>query len=770
MTKIAPAQRRATWGAVTALLLLSVSSPAAAAPVGAGGVGDVAAVMAFEPNVGLADDGVAYLGRAGDATLLLRADGVDRALTSTPATLQPGLRFVGASPGAVLAPGPRQGAAVSYFVGNDPSRWRAGVPLHDGVTYRGLYPGVDLRYDGTTSALNGTFLVRPGADPGAVRWRYTAGTARVDGRGDLRVGLGAGMELVEPRPRAWQTIDGARRDVPAAFALRGDETVGITVGAHDPSQSLVVAPGAAAAQPGSAAEPAASPACPQGGSCTRWATFLGSGVGIGPHRTRVGTDRDGNIYVAGNTACPGCLPTVNAQQSTYDASAPYVMMFVSKFDPTGSRLLYSTYVGGPEGAALRDLAVTDDGTVYLAGDTPSAEYPVTAGAYQTTFGGGGIYGDGVVTSLGPDGQLRYSTYLGGGGEDGLWGIDVAPDGDIVLVGFSTRILPEQLNVTGPFGYPTTAGAHQPVSRSPVLLDYDAVVTVIDAGGSALSWSTGLGGQTVDYAHDVAVDAAGDVHVVGTTMSTDFPTTAGAPQTAHASPDEGADNYVTVFDGSSGALARSTYLGGSGDEAPPGVALDAAGAAYVAGGTTSADFSTTAGAYQTGPGGGRDAFVWKADAAGAVVYATLLGGGGDDAAGAGMVVVDPAGRAYVTGVTQSPGYPTSAGAPQRGYAGGTSDAFVTVVDAAGSGVVSSSFLGGGQPVPDPCACPAGTAEAADQGRALTLASDGDVVVTGTTNAPDFPTTPGTFKPAFTGTSSRWAKDRSEVFVARLRLAD
>ena len=268
------------------------------------------------------------------------------------------------------------------------------------------------------------------------------------------------------------------------------------------------------------------------------------------------------------------------------------------------------------------------------------------------------------------------------------------------------------------------------------------MTKLNASGSALVYSTFLGGNDWDSGTGISVDAAGDAYVRGQTESTNFPTTAGAFDTTFNGGT--LDAFVAKLNASGSALVYSTYLGGSGSESsgnPAGaIAVDATGSAYVTGTTSSANFPTTAGAYDTTYNGGYDAFVAKLNASGsALVYSTYLGGsGGDEGWGIG---VDAAGSAYVTGLTSSSNFPTTAGAFDTTY-NGNGDAFVAELNTSGSGLVYSTYLGG---------------SSGDQGNSIDLDAVGNVYVAGQIASSDFPTTPGAFQ-----TSSGGGED---AFVAK-----
>jgi hypothetical protein len=226
-----------------------------------------------------------------------------------------------------------------------------------------------------------------------------------------------------------------------------------------------------------------------------------------------------------------------------------------------------------------------------------------------------------------------------------------------------------------------------------------------------------------------VDGAGNAYVTGFTFSADFPTTPGAFDTTF---NPGTfDAFVTKLNPAGSALVYSTYLGGASTDQGFGIAVDAAGNAYVTGWTVSADFPTTPGAFDT-TAAGADAFVTKLNPAGsALVYSTYLGGASTDQ-GFG-IAVDGAGNAYVTGLTVSADFPTTPGAFDTTFNGG-GDAFMTKLNPAGSALVYSTYLGGASN---------------DQGSGIAVDGAGNAYVTGSTFSADFPTTPGAFDTTFNG---------------------
>jgi hypothetical protein len=335
-----------------------------------------------------------------------------------------------------------------------------------------------------------------------------------------------------------------------------------------------------------------------------------------------------------------------------------------------------------------------------------------------------------------DPGLGYSTYLGGSAVDGASGIAVDGAGSAYLTGDTLST-----------DFPTSAGAFQ-TSNNGVA---DVFVTKLNAAGSALVYSTYLGGSLIDSGHGIAVDGAGGAYVTGYTESDDFPTTAGAFDTGF---NLGGDAFVAKLNAAGSALEYSTYLGGIGEDRPGfAIGVDGAGSAYVTGWTESLDFPTSIGAFDTSFNGVFDAFVTKLNAAGsALSYSTYLGGSAeDDAYG---IAVDGAGSAYVTGSTESgdPDYiefPTTPGAFDTSFNGVNQDAFVTKLNAAGSALGYSTYLGGSS-IRD------------DDGHGIAVDGAGSAYVTGSTDSTDFPTSEGAFDTSYNG-------GFGDAFVTKLNAA-
>ena len=382
--------------------------------------------------------------------------------------------------------------------------------------------------------------------------------------------------------------------------------------------------------------------------------------------------------------------TVGFEVASYDPSRALII------DPV---LSYSTYLGGTADDAGYGIAVDGSGSIYVTGSTGSIDFPTEAP--EQTASGGSV--DTFVAKVQAGGSaLVYSTYLGGNAFDSGTGLSVDGSGDAYIVGYTSSI-----------NFPTTSGAAQTSYGGG---QSDAFLAKLSADGSALTYSTYLGGSDADYGRALAVDSSGDAFVTGDTQSADFPT-ASPLQAALAG---NSDAFVTELDPTGSSLVYSTYLGGGGADVGEGIALDSSGNAYVAGYTFSTDFPT-AHPIQSAIAGGVDAFIAKLNSAGSAFgYSTYFGGSGTDQALA--IAVDSSGNAYITGNTTSANLPATAGALSTTYQG-NGDAFFAKLNAAGSSVLYSSYLGGVD---------------SDSGIGIAVNSSGNIYLTGSTRSSNFPT--------------------------------
>jgi hypothetical protein len=647
------------------------------------GVGQIP--LSFEANQGQTDALVRFLAR-GDGYALFLTD-TEAVLSLQPTPVQPAkgpktihdagqstaansvddilrMQFVGANMQSQPTGLERTAQSSNYFLGNRPSSWRTDVPNFSKVEYAGLYPGIDLVFYGTQRELEYDFTVAPGADPGVIRMNFEgARKVSLDHTGNLILETG-GTKVVEHAPMLYQENAGIRSPVQGRYVLEAGGQVGFEVGAYDKARPLVIDP------------------------VLSYLSYLG---GIAEDEADdVALDTDGNIYVIGETqstdfpkTTAGVLQGSNAGGAGGAESAGGDV-FVLKLNPTGTAVLYATYIGGAGDDYGYTIAVDSAGNAYVGGETISNDFPTTVTLNPNQAGIAG-YLDAFVLKLNAAGSaLVYSSFLGGDGEDAVDAIAVDDMGQAYLAGFAGT------------NFPTTAGAFQPAFAGG---PWDAFVAKVNAGGTALVYSTYLGGSGSggELGLAMAIDQSGAAYVTGFVGSEDFPTTPGAFQPTFGG---GAyDAFVTKLNSSGSGLVYSSYLGGGDDEdALPtgnyilgfaGIALDSSKNAYVTGFTKSTDFPTTSGTLQSSSGGQADAFVTKLSPSGSKLYSTYLGGASDDYGIA--IAVDADGNAYTTGQTQSDDFPKLR-VTQAALAGGT-DAFVTKLNAAGSGLVYSTYLGG-----------------------------------------------------------------------------
>lgn len=656
--------------------------------------------LVFIPNEGQIDARVRYYAPGKGCSFYFLADKIVFALTEVQPNIlsaaQPHSRgtvlelsFVEASSEIKLENCQAGTGKVNYFIGNDPRKWHTKLPVYEKLAYRNVWPGIDLILYSENNQLKYDWYLQPGSRTETIQLHYDgAERLTMSEDGSLSIHYDGGC-LTDARPTAYQEIDGQIITVACSFRLNslgwGAADFGFQIdGFYDPGYPLVIDP------------------------AVQYTTYLG-----GNDRDfcqSIAADRDGNAYVAGQTTSANFPITPGAFDTTFHG---FRDAFVTKLSPDGSSLIYSTYLGGINVNEGTGIAVDASGHAYATGHTNSPDFPVTPGAFQTTLGG---QSDAFVTKLSADGSsLVYSTYLGGSLNDLAYGIAVNAAGSACVVG--------ETNSTD---FPVTAGAFQTALPSATSSGFAAMLS---ADGSSLFFATYLGGSTFNYATSVALDSASQAYVSGVTTSADFPVTAGAFDTTFNGSE---DTFVTKFSADGSSLIYSTYLGGSSFTQALGIAIDAEGSAYVTGRTGSIDFPTTPGAFQTSLQGIYDAFITKFPPDGSsLVYSTYLGGSQGDIANG--IAVDGQGRAYVTGDTFSPDFPTTPWVLPSTF-NGSQDAFVTILSADGSAPIVSYYLGG----------PGGNG-----GRGIALDGRGGVYIAGYTTSASFPVSSGAFQQIYGG---------------------
>ena len=621
--------------------------------------------LLFEANEGQRDSRVRFVARGRGYTLFLASDemvlvGVRQKGHSLTAeysarseqelgSLVLRMKLTGASRNVEVTGEWKQAGRSSYFVGSDPKQWRTGIANYLRVRYKNIYPGIDVIYYGHGGELEHDFVLAPSADPRVINWKFQgANRLRIDAHGDLIVRCQR-QEVLLRHPRIYQQIDGLTRDIAGGYTILGKNRVGFWLSAYDQSQPLTIDP------------------------ILSYSTFLGGSywnVGAG-----IAVDLNGYAYVAGTTASTNFPTQYPIQATCHSCGTPaYPDAFVTKFDPTGSFLVYSTYLGGSGEDTAWSIAVDSAGNAYVVGRTNSSDFPVVNPLF--TYVGFGY--NGFVTKINAEGSaLIYSTYLGPSSTEAS-AIAADSDGNAYIVGR-----------TNSRNFPTTPGAFQTAFQSPF---GDAYVSVLNPTGSAFVYSSYLGGtRGFSVGNSIAVNATGNVFVTGQTKAPDFPTTPSAYQRSLRG---NTDAFVTGFDPQGRSLIYSSYLGGSVfDNAGTGIALDGDGNAYVAGQTWSPDFPTTMGAFQTSCGSGFThvcAFVTAFDPVGAtLIYSTFLGG--NDATIATGLALNPSHEAFVVGTTRATDFPVR-NPLQSSFAGGyNGDVFISQLNASGSDLIFSTYL-------------------------------------------------------------------------------
>jgi subtilase family serine protease len=596
------------------------------------------------------------------------------------------IRFDGANPVIPVAK-ERLSFDVNFFIGNDPDGWRTNVPTFGEIAYENLYDGIDLIYRQTSGGVKYELRVEPGADPGVIGMRY-------DGVESIRLSAESLVmdsslgELRDTIPYSYLENGGG---VDCKFVSRGMMSYGFDCGSYDRSRTLIIDP-------------------------LIYSTYLTGSMSDGANA--VAASAMNRAYVTGYTqssefpATPGAYDTdLDLDNFGYGYDA-----FVAEFNELGTLPFFITFLGGHDIDFGSGIALDSLGNVYVAGSTSSTDFPTTSTAFSKIYGGNA---DAFVTKLDSSGSfLNYSSYLGGGNPDAATSIAVDAFGNATVTGYTTSA-----------NFLVTASAWDKIRNG----TRDAFVTRVFWTGDWLVYSTYLGGGGMETGYAVAVDQAGNAIITGETRSADFPTTADGTDLIFNGT---SDAFVTKLNRAGSDLLFSTYLGGDSADAGYSIAVDRSGDVYVAGDTSSPDFNVTISAYdKMYNGGGSDAFVTKLNMTdGTLNYSTFLGGAASDE-GRG-IAVDNYGVAYVTGETNSSGFPTTRWAYDSHGCSGTWDVFVTKLKSTGDGLVFSSYLASAD---------------GDFAHSIAVDPQNGFYVVGETNSSSFPTTPGAFSTVFGG---RW----------------
>jgi uncharacterized repeat protein (TIGR01451 family) len=728
--------------------------------------------LSFELNAGQAAGQVQFLSRGEGYTLML-SPGVaqlrlqremDAATGGSTTRDVVDMRLVGSSPQATVAGQAPLPGKVNYFLGTDPSHWRTDIPTFAKVAYQEVYPGIDLVYYGNQGQLEYDFVVKPGADPGRILMSYEGPTSMtLDAGGNLLLGTDGGQVVVQ-RPILYQEIGGARREVSGHFELQGAGDVGFAVGAYDRSRPLVIDPILAYSTyfGGTGDDQALAVAVDGQGAAYITGTTLSTDLATTAGAVAPGSfiadlfksgDEGGSWQGSGNG-----LPDADFSEVVVDPKDSNTLYAATFRDRQAAQGVFKSVDGGrswaPINAGLTSLNVTDlaidpvntdnlfasaEGFLFKSTDGGARWNPLTAGLPNDGVGYNGL-------AIAPsDPQVVYAVH-------GRYEVLRSTDGGAswAKVGPTYRLI-EELVVDpadpNTLYYGITKGAFPDDPPGGVFKSTDGGRSFSATGLTASSGQFSLLNLVMDPADPRTLYAATtralykttDGGVSWSTITPGLVTNGNIHQIAVAAGNPATIYVATNFQG----VLKSTDGGGTYRSANLAVSF----VSQVAVDPSDPDtvYATTNGRPRTNTGAiATDAFVAKLAPDGkSFAYITYLGGVGNDV-GRG-IGVDAQGNAIVGGITAAGSFPTTAGAFQAttGRAVGGTTGFVTKLNAGGSGLVYSTYLGGST---------SNFASVGDEVRALVVDSQGRAVVTGATSSPNFPTTPNAYQPALFGFSA------------------
>jgi uncharacterized protein (TIGR03437 family) len=661
---------------------------------------------------------------------------------------------------------------TNYFIGRSPRGWRTSVPNYGQVRVPRLYSGIDLVYHGGAGQLEYDFVVHPGGDPSVIQFEISgAADIQVDGDGCLVLSNGA-KQLRWKAPVIYQMAGQNREEVSGGYELDEENRVHFRVGHYDRRRELII-------------DPTLSYLSYLGGSGREWtravatdtsgnvyvtglttstdlktanafqSAFAGklsfsmtggdvfvakfTSAGVLSYMTYLGgrldeygigiaVDSAGNAYITGATDSTDFPVTQGAYQTVFSGTGGNQCQrtgdaFVTKLNPTGTQLVYSTYLGGRQDDFGGAIAVDASGDAYVTGFTISSDFPVTTGAYQTSLAGIGGQtgrpscsglpwfntGDAFVAKLNPAGsQLVFSTYLGGRADDAGLAIALDSSRNVFVGGFTLSR-----------DFPVTMGAPQTMwlgtdIQNEFFNTGDGFVSKLSSTGAALVYSTYLGGTGDDGVTSLEVAGDGTAWVTGATSSSNFPVSANAVQKKYAGyidlpfliEQSTGDAFATHLNATGTAILYSTYLGGSQNDLGGSIHVDSSGLVYVSGFTDSSDFPVTANAVQRTFGGDGacnqrmfcgtqyfqigDGFLTVVDpVAPNIVYSTFLGGFQDDSLLG--LALDGTGGVWAAGGSHSSNLAATTNAFQKTNAGRTDSWLVHLTGLGATGPVLGSVV-------------------------------------------------------------------------------
>jgi uncharacterized protein (TIGR03437 family) len=705
--------------------------------------------LAFEPNVGQADRHAKFLAHTPNGMLWLTEQGAVLGLAGAKVNSSVEMQFEGASAMARIEGEDQRPGISNYFTGKDRRNWHTDVPQFGKVRYIGVYPGVDVVFYGNPSNLEYDFVLSPGADPSRIRLAFP-GTSKLLAESDGSLAIQGGQVQFRNLPPLISQ-DGKR--VAGHWKILGENRAGFEIDRFDRSKPMVIDPVmtyatylGGATPDGPSLTPLASIAgvavdaqgniiasggtnelnfpvagalyasIPKengdygfvtkinpfvsGAASVVFSTYFNIGMQVrGGAVNAVASDRNGNVYLTGNTgdslplqnplpnlsALPstGCPATINGQPTP---NGPCTHGFITEISPTGNKLLFSSYLGGTVHDEGYALTVDSAGNIYIAGETNSFDFPLAGNFVQSGPGGAR---SGFVSVISPSYSLTFSTYFSSSGSaDQVNAIAVDSSGRIFIAGTAGA---PGLPSAGGFQPNYPGGANQPQAGFAAILKPSAQPVLL--------YSTYLGGSDFDSeANAVATDGKGNIFVAGSAQATDFPVTASAVRGPGGGINPKA--FVTKLNPSAqgtAQLAYSTILGGADVDIATGIAVDPAGRILVAGYTSSPGFQITANALQpdfvgvigSGQFPSNLGFLAQIDptlsGANSLLYSSFVGG--TSGSGLNALTLDATGKIAIVGGGSTSGAPVMSA--YQANALGSSDAYLARFDMSQTGPIVNS---------------------------------------------------------------------------------
>ncbi len=663
-------------------------------------------LLNFERNIGQTDKDIDFIIRSNVSTMFLSATKLNFIFDqennsnnfakkfnnqNNDAKLHPQLtmELIKANNKAKIIALEESSTKTNYLINNKPQN---NVKNFTKVKYESIYPGIDIVYYGNQKQLEYDFIVAPNADPNLINLAFSEATKlTINEQGDLIIDVN-GQIIYQKRPDIYQYINGNKKSIKGSYKLSANNQISFQIGAYDTTKTLIIDP------------------------IVGYSTFLGGTDN--DFSNAIAVDTEGNTYLVGNTASIN-FPVSNFQQQNNKGKND---LFITKIAPDGNRVIYSTYIGGSDNDFGNAIAVDSMGNVYVSGYTFSSDFPILNG-FQPKNGNtiANTGGDAFILKLNAQGNtLAYSTYLGGMGDDLASSIAIDSQNNAYVTGFTNSV-----------NFPV-ANAVQSKSNG----GFDAFVAKLNPMGSSLVYSTYFGGSDNDFGNAIAVDKDRNAYFVGVTDSRNFP----AINPLQSTNSGDSDGFITKISATGNVVNFSTYFGGSSFDNITSIAVDNTNNIYLTGVTNSRDF-TVVNAMQSTKSTSLDAFVSKLNPTGSnLVYSTYLGGNGDDQANS--LSLDPDNNVYLTGVTTSTNFPLK-DATQK-VIGGEQDAFMTKLNALGTALDFSTYLGG---------------IGSESGLSIIVDGKANVFMTGITNSMDFPMT----KPLQNSCGCDFMKKISDGFV-------